>query len=140
MSKSQKIEGAKWRIRTITVAYFAGLLTLVAPIAPVNSPTLTRVSANAEPLELKDYAKMMAFAEYGWEGTEIKCLNILWGKESAWNPMADNPDSTAFGVAQILGEKSKDPMIQIRNGLKYIEHRYDNPCNAWEFWKRNKWY
>jgi hypothetical protein len=39
-----------------------------------------------------------------------------------------------------LGEKSTDPTKQIRNGLRYIEHRYENPCNAWEFWKRNYWY
>ena len=139
MSKS-KIKGAKWRIRTLTVTYFAILMTVVAPIAPVNSPTLSPVSANAEPLELKDYARLMAYAEYQWQDTQIKCLNILWGKESAWNPLADNPDSTAFGIAQILGEKSTDPMIQIRNGLKYINHRYGTPCQGWEFWKKNKWY
>lgn len=139
MSKS-KIEGTKWKVRTITILYFSALLTVIAPLAPVNSPTLTRVSASAEPLQLKDYAETIALEEYRWDGIQIKCLNILWGKESAWNPLADNPESTAFGIAQILGEKSKDPMVQISNGLKYIDHRYESPCRAWEFWKKNKWY
>jgi hypothetical protein len=55
---------------------------------------------------------------------------VLWGKESAWNPKADNPNSTAFGIAQMLGEDSTNPYVQISNGLRYIEHRYSNPCAA----------
>lgn len=87
----------------------------------------------------KDYAKIK-MAQYGWGKKQAKCLNILWGKESAWNHQADNPISTAFGIAQMLGEKSLNPMVQINNGLRYIKHRYGTPCEAWQFWQRNKWY
>ena len=88
------------------------------------------------------YAKSLMAAQYEqWDTkSEFRALAKLWGKESAWNPEADNPTSTAFGIAQMLNEKSEDPITQIRNGLRYIEHRYENPCNAWEFWKRNYWY
>lgn len=87
----------------------------------------------------KTYAKIK-MADYGWGKTQVKCLNALWGKESAWNHLADNPASTAFGIAQMLGEVSTSPMKQINNGLRYIKHRYGQPCNAWKFWQRNKWY
>jgi hypothetical protein len=115
-------------------------MTVLAPISPLHTPPLDPIRAQAEPLDLKDYAYKTGLATYGWNRQQSKCLNILWGKESGWNPLADNPTSTAFGIAQMLGEDSKDPTEQIRNGLRYIEHRYENPCNAWEFWKRNYWY
>jgi hypothetical protein len=89
--------------------------------------------------DFKAYAALK-MEEYSWDKEELSCLKRLWGKESAWNHLADNPNSTAFGIAQMLGEKSDDPFIQIRNGLRYIEHRYDKPCNAWRYWQRHNWY
>lgn len=63
--------------------------------------------------------------------SEFRCLDRLWTMESHWNPKADNPDSTAFGIAQRLGEKSKDAAVQIVMGIKYIVHRYEgSPCKA----------
>ena len=129
-----------WRIKLGAVLYMAGAMTVLAPISPLHTPPLDPINAQAEPLDLKDYAYKTGLATYGWNKQEAKCLNQLWGKESGWNPLSDNPDSTAFGIAQMLGEDSKEPTVQIRNGLRYIEHRYENPCNAWEFWKRNYWY
>lgn len=87
----------------------------------------------------KTYAQI-AMRKYNWGVKQAKCLNALWGKESAWNRHADNPVSTAFGIAQLLGETSINPVKQINNGLRYIQHRYDTPCEAWKFWQRNKWY
>lgn len=87
----------------------------------------------------KQYAKEQ-FTKYNWEDSQFACLGKLWGKESAWNHLADNPESTAFGIAQMLGEDSTEPHIQINNGLRYIQHRYQNPCAAWQFWQRNNWY
>ena len=76
----------------------------------------------------------------GWSHKHYVCLSQLWGKESAWNYMADNPNSTAFGIAQMLGEKSKSPVTQIRHGIRYIKKRYGNPCAAWKFWQKRYWY
>ncbi len=129
-----------WRLRLGVVGYFVILMTLLAPISPVHTPPLDTISASAEPPSLKEYAYFAGLTTYGWDKQQAKCLNQLWGKESAWNPEADNPNSTAYGIAQMLGEDSKDAYVQISNGLRYIEHRYSNPCNAWEFWKRNYYY
>jgi len=68
-------------------------------------------------------------------------LNKLWGKESAWNHRADNPRSSAYGIAQILGTPRNSTIeYQVNNGLKYIVHRYGTPERAWAFWQRNGWY
>lgn len=87
----------------------------------------------------KQYAKDQ-FAQFNWTDEQFICLGKLWGKESAWNHLADNPHSTAFGIAQMLGEDSKLPHEQIDNGLRYIQHRYEKPCNAWQHWQRRNWY
>jgi hypothetical protein len=68
-------------------------------------------------------------------------LTKLWGKESAWNWKADNPRSSAYGIAQILGTpKGSTIEYQVNKGLEYIVHRYDTPTKAWAFWLRNGWY
>lgn len=87
----------------------------------------------------KKYAQH-AIKAYKWNKEQFACLTKLWGKESAWNHLADNPKSTAFGIAQMLRETSRNPMVQIDNGLRYIKHRYEQPCNAWRHWQRAKWY
>lgn len=84
---------------------------------------------------VKQYAK-----ENTSNGKEWSCLSKLYGKESAWNHLADNPHSSAFGIPQILGLKTLDPFKQIDLGIKYIKHRYDTPCKAWRFHQKHGWY
>jgi hypothetical protein len=71
---------------------------------------------------------------------EYQCLELLWDKESRWNPRADNPKSTAYGIPQLLKLKAKDPYIQIDLGLKYIKARHLTPCKALDFHKRTGHY
>lgn len=71
---------------------------------------------------------------------EFVCLDALWTKESGWRATADNPTSTAYGIAQLLTETSSDPRSQILRGLAYISARYGTPCAAWVFWQRMRWY
>lgn len=74
---------------------------------------------------------------------QFMCLHLLWTKESNWRSTAASKTSTAYGIPQFLNAtwknygypvRPKDPHIQIRAGLRYIEKRYDNPCGAWAFW------
>jgi len=130
----------KWRVRFTVGTYFALLMTLLAPISPVHAPTFDLSKAQAINIDSKLYAKSLSIIEYNWDEEEFKCLAKLWGKESAWNHLADNPVSSAYGIAQMLNETSDNPMVQIANGLRYIEHRYATPCNAWKFWQRKNWY
>lgn len=93
--------------------------------------------------EQKQRNKVMAMryakAGWGWNAKERRCLYSLFMKESKFDHLADNPRSSAFGIGQVLKETSKDPAIQILHALKYIEHRYDTPCRAWNH-HRLGWY
>ena len=71
---------------------------------------------------------------------EYRCLELLWDKESRWDPRADNPKSTAYGIPQLLKLKATDPYIQIDLGLKYIKARHSTPCKALDFHKKTGHY
>ena len=76
-----------------------------------------------------------------WGKGEWRALVKLWGKESAWDHTADNPESSAYGIAQVLNTKPGTPApLQIEKGLSYIQHRYDKPSIAWSHWRKNGWY
>ena len=80
--------------------------------------------------------------------SEFGCLENLWGKESGWNPKAQNRSSTAFGIPQFLDStwagtgigKTSDGYRQIDAGLVYIDSRYGSPCGAWSHSKSTGWY
>ena len=139
MADNLRQEG-RWARRFIAVAYMTAVMTLLSPVTTTTAPRLEPQLARAEALPIKSQGWLIARYEYNYDEKQFSCLKRLWGKESSWNHLADNPHSTAFGIAQMLNETSKDPATQIRNGLKYISFRYTNACNAWEFWKRNYWY
>lgn len=68
--------------------------------------------------------------------TQYECINLLWQAESKWNPRANNPKSTAYGIPQLLKLKTNDPYKQIELGLRYVKHRYGTACRAWSHHKR----
>jgi hypothetical protein len=79
---------------------------------------------------------------------QFGCLESLWGKESGWNPNAQNPGSTAYGIPQLLDStwastgiaKTSDGYRQIDAGLAYIDSRYGSPCGAWSHSRSTGWY
>jgi hypothetical protein len=89
-----------------------------------------------------------ALAQLGGDSGEFSCLENLWGKESGWNPNAQNPSSTAYGIPQFLNStwagtgiaKTSDGYRQIDAGLIYIDSRYGSPCGAWSHSKSTGWY
>jgi hypothetical protein len=115
----------------------AACLVAAAIGIAMSMPMAVAPAAQKMPIKsVKQYAK-----EFTPNKTQWKCLAILWGKESAWNHLADNPHSTAFGIPQILGLKTIDPYEQIDRGIKYINHRYDgDACKAWKHHQRRGWY
>jgi hypothetical protein len=104
------------------IALVAGLLLLVS------SPQAIAVSTARDVNNYKLYAHMKLK-----DAKQYRCVELLWNKESNWNPRADNPKSTAYGIPQLLKLKAKDPYIQIDLGLKYIKHRHLTPCKALAF-------
>ena len=97
-------------------------------------------------LQNKRLAARYADLAFGWKGRERECLISLWTRESRFDHYArplDNagkPRSSAFGIAQHLGETSRDPATQILRGLRYISHRHDTPCRADAFQRRHNYY
>jgi hypothetical protein len=89
-------------------------------------------------------------ASVGWTGAQWRALYDLWNNESGWNPFADNPTSTAFGIPQFLAGTARqygvygstDPARQIAAGMQYISDVYGSPLNAWSAWlsRSPHWY
>lgn len=152
MSTIKPLEGSrkvqsKWRIRLVGLAYFTAVLTLASPISATTSPPIDPVKLErlTNPREI---ARDIARADYSWGKKEYRCLSRLWGKESAWNPKAVSPTND-HGIPQRNMPRNtqaqKDAFLndtrgQILWGLNYIAIRYNTPCNAWQFWQRNRWY
>ena len=137
-----------WRVRLTVGAYFATLMTLLAPINPVHAPVFDPTKAGAVNIDSKTYAKSLAIVEYNWKNEELKCLGKLWGKESAWNYEAESPTQD-YGIPQRHMSKNtkeeierflSNPYIQVSWGLNYIDHRYGSPCEAWEHHEKRNWY
>jgi hypothetical protein len=85
----------------------------------------------------KDYAS----AGFGWSGRESECLLALWTSESRFDNYAKNQrGSSAYGIAQLLGEKDSRSEYQILRGLKYISKRYGTPCKAHKFFLTHRYY
>ena len=108
--------------RKRSLVLVAGLLLFT------NMPTAQAVSTARDINSYKLYAHMKVL-----DAKEYRCLEMLWHNESRWNPRADNPKSTAYGIPQLLKYKEKDPYKQIDRGLKYIKHRHSTPCKALRF-------
>jgi len=81
----------------------------------------------------------------------VGALKELWQNESGWNNNAQNPSSTAYGIAQFLdstwighGPKTADAGKQIQYGMEYIAGRadYGSPSRALAAWKGRSphWY
>ena len=122
----------------VLIAVLLLQVTTPTPAVPVvfkERPPLMQVSA-------KEVAKELLTKE------QYLCFTKLIGKESAWNPKAQNPKSTASGIGQILkstynglGMKKTDAGVtQLVATLAYIHRRHVTPCGAWEHFKEKGWY
>jgi len=83
----------------------------------------------------------------GYSRKEIACLLTLWTRESRFDHLAKprdrngRPVSSAFGIAQLLGERSGEPELQVLHGLRYLDHRFGgSACSALRHSDRRGWY
>jgi hypothetical protein len=112
--------------------------------APKPQVAAAQAAGPASSGSYQDYA----LTKLGGDASEFSCLESLWGKESRWNPSAQNPSSTAYGIPQFLDStwagtgiaKTSDGYRQIDAGLIYIDSRYGSPCGAWSHSKSTGWY
>lgn len=121
---------------------FASEMALVASVTQ-------QVEMARTPVGAKVVASQIMKSEYNWGSYQFECLNRLWTKESHWNYKAHNYRSGAHGIPQALPANRmdiistdwrKNPVTQMRWGLRYIEIRYETPCKAWAKFKRSNYY
>jgi hypothetical protein len=84
------------------------------------------------------------FGRHGWGAGQVAPLEMLWTRESGWNPYAVNPSSGAYGIPQSLGHGHPynlgDAKAQIAWGENYVAQRYVTPQNAWAHEMSFGWY
>ena len=93
-----------------------------------NTTNAIAVSTNRDKENYKLYAHIKLL-----NAKEYRCLEILWNRESQWDPRANNPKSSAYGIPQLLKMREHDPYKQIDLGLKYISKRHSTPCKALDY-------
>ena len=93
----------------------AKLCLLISALLIINVTEAAAYNPSIEAYKL--YAHMMVGSD-----KQYRCLVELWDRESHWNPKADNPKSSAFGIPQLLRMTSTNPYRQIELGIKYLNH------------------
>jgi hypothetical protein len=104
-------------------------------------------AGGSKPVQYVSY-KEYAYYALGYNTQQYKCLSILWGKESAWNPKAiGNLTGThrVYGIPQGKSEylATLNGYEQIQWGLKYIQHHriyQGDTCKALDHWRRKGWH
>lgn len=127
---------------TSSLAFFVMALTpqkerLVITVERVEPTVLERINA-------KELARELLTSK------SYKCLAKLIGKESAWDPSAKNPRSSAKGIGQLLDatydnlgmKHSSNENAQLIATLAYIGRKYGSggPCAAWAFFQRHNYF
>ena len=105
-----------------------GILLCIMPSAGSTTPK--------QYVDYKTYA--LYLLDFNYE--QYKCLTILYGKESAWNPDAVN--GSHHGIPQGRSDylATLDGYGQVRWGLDYIGNRYGEPCIALDHWRLKGWH
>jgi hypothetical protein len=108
-------------------------------IALVGSLCFLSEAGGSKPVQYVSF-KEYALHSLGYNYKEFKCLEILYTKESNWRPNARN--GSHHGIPQGRSEylSRVDGYKQIQWGLKYIGHRYGEPCIALDHWKVKGWH
>ena len=131
-------------LRALATTGVLSLALVLAAPASAQAGTTTVAEAAAAKQAYKQYA----LDRLGGDTAQHRCLDRLWEKESGWNPRAQNPTSTAYGIPQFLDStwagtgirKTSDPYRQVDAGLIYIGKRYGSSCGAWQHHQRRNWY
>lgn len=135
-----------------------------SPAGAAGSP-VTHGATTSGPVVQLGY-QMAARAPFSWSGTQDRCLNWLWTRESGWRTSATNSQSGAYGIpqslhgtaggqggnefspsapegltpAQLQGANNGVASDQILWGLRYIAGTYGTPCAAWDHETTHSWY
>ena len=114
-------------------------IPLAAPAAPLAAPAALN--------QYQSFAQTLAGTT--WGPSQFPYLNLLWERESGWDPAATNPSSGAFGIPQALPavkmasaglDWATNAYTQIIWGIGYIHATYGTPQAAWAHELALGWY
>ena len=108
-------------------------------IALVGSLCLMPEAGGSKPVQYISY-KEYALISLDYNVKEYKCLVSLYGKESAFNPLARNGSHYGIPQGKSVYLSTLNGYEQIQWGLDYIGHRYGEPCVAWAHWGKYGWH
>ena len=117
------------------IARRRSLVLLAGLLLFTNMPNAIAVSTNRDKENYKLYAHIKLL-----NAKQYRCLEVLWNRESRWDPRAANPKSSAYGIPQLLKMRELDPFKQIDLGLKYIAHKHSTPCRALDYHNKRGFY
>jgi hypothetical protein len=126
----------------IVVLLFTHVQDQTQSLPHVNPPVMQERTKATMGEKRENKALAVSYAKaLGYSNKNITCLLTLWTRESRFDHLADNKRSTAYGIAQLLRERSSQPSIQILHGIRYLNHRYEgNACRAIAFHNRHGYY
>jgi hypothetical protein len=117
------------------------LLLIIPPVLLLPPVELPTAIVRVEPDVSRSYVRTRAIDDKGWDGNQWDCLEVIIQRESEWKASASNPKSSAYGLFQMLKTpKSTSVKQQTTRGLRYIKHRYNDPCTALEHHEKKGWY
>lgn len=135
----------------IPTAIIVELPTPTATPTPTSVPAILgtggyRQDDGPPPLWLAELMRIHAPPE--WDEWELSAWGELLDRESSYDPNAQNPTSTAYGLGQFLNStwddvacvKTPDPSEQIRCMALYIVARYGTPGAALSFHDTHNYY
>ena len=99
-------------------------------------------AGGSKPVQYISYKEYALYA-LGNNIKEYKCLSILYGKESAWNPHARNGSHYGIPQGRSVYLSTVDGYKQIQWGLSYIQHHrlyQGDVCKALNHWRLYGWH
>ena len=116
---------------------------------PIKVVTIKVVTIQV-PVVMNNQQKVQAFVNELMTKRQANGLLWIFDKESHINPNANNPQSTAKGIGQLLDstykniglKHSADPIAQVVAAIAYVSRHYgsDGACAAKAFWLKNSYY
>ncbi len=143
--------GANVRFDPLGISGYVGATDPYAATPTAGATTLIPPNGFlAAPVALNQYQSFaLALVGSTWGPSQFPYLNLLWERESGWNPAATNSTSGAFGIPQALPavkmasaglDWATDPYTQIIWGIGYIDATYGTPQAAWAHELTYGWY
>jgi len=102
-------------------------------ILTVSATTEAKAATQTDLLKLYAHSRIVSMEQFN-------CFNALITKESNWRINARN--GSHYGLGQMKNAKygKLDAFNQIDWTIRYITKRYGSMCNAWRFFKKNKYH